>query len=543
MANVGFLRGLQTSIDTILSNQKNNNFANNIVEGAFYLTSDTNRLYIGKKEGENNILASLNAGIVTVPNLDALQSITAEQGVFYYVEDPNILCVRSGGQWVQINNIVTNKTMAYTTSAVTDGAKVTAKLTDSASKYVSDEYSIVGSNGISVTPGTKKITLSADTIEVGVTAETNGVSVGLTSDLVEAEKDTFKIVSGDNTTVALVDGEIKISSVDNDTKVQAVAVNADAKGFTVKVTDTANQYKEGSFTPQIKVGKTAETTVDFVNGIADLDVYTTSQVDGLLDGKADEFASQLKAFNAMEYQGKVETGNALPTSQVKIGYAYLVSGDNFKYPVDSENIYSAGTLIIARGEEDATTGYIKGTITWDFVTGATADTTYKFDASANGIELVNSQNATVSTLGFTAGTDIDLNFSKTSGADQVVTINHAEIDASITDDEAEKMGAGVDGYEIVAVDSITVENGHVTAVNTKTYSVVDTNASLTKNETVVSSVTGGVKVANTVELTSSNSSKKDSKSTDFSLISSNSNLQVSANGNNGVVVNLVWGEF
>lgn len=549
MANVGFLRGLQTSIDSILTNQKNNNFNNNIVEGAFYLTSDTNRLYIGKKDGNNNILASLNAGIVTIGTFQELQNITAEQGVFYYVTDINVLCVRSGDNWVQINSVVTNQSVDTSISSVTNGVEVITKVTDSNGNSKEDKYSIAGANGISVSAnGTDGIKVEADTIEVNTAEETNSVTISFDSSLMEANKNAFKIEGGDNTTVEIDDnsGNIKISSVDTDTKVQSVSTSAEATGFKIKVTDSENVTKEGDFAPQISFGNTTKTTVDFKNGVADLDVYSAGQVDAILEEKVDSFESKLKAFNAMEYRGKIETGSDLPTSEVKIGYAYLVAGDEFKYPVDSDNKYSAGTLVIARSssEVEDENGYIAaGNIVWDFVTGATADTTYKFVATESGIKLENSQNQSVGTFGVEAGTDINVNFNNSTGPNQVVTVNHKSYSTTTSENSAEAMGA-VTEYDIVAVDSITTENGHITAVNTKTYKVKDTNASLDSNVAVISTAADGqVNVANTVKLMGADGSTSSEKTSNFTIGSANDNLQVTANGNTGVSFNLVWGEF
>lgn len=549
MANVGFLRGLQTSIDSILTNQKNNNFNNNIVEGAFYLTSDTNRLYIGKKDGNNNILASLNAGIITIGTFQELQNITAEQGVFYYVTDINVLCVRSGDNWVQINSVVTNQSVDTSISSITNGVEVTTKVTDSNSNFKEDKYSIAGANGISVSAnGTDGIKVEADTIEVNTAEGTNNVTISFDSALMEANKNAFKIEGGDNTTVEIDNnsGNIKISSVDTDTKIQSVSTSAEAAGFKIKVTDSENVTKEGNFAPQISFGNTAKTTVDFKNGVADLDVYSVGQVDAILEEKVDDFESKLKAFNAMEYRGKIETGSDLPTSEVKIGYAYLVAGDEFKYPINSDNKYSAGTLVIARSssEVEDENGYIaSGNIIWDFVTGATADTTYKFVATESGIKLEDSQNQSVGTIGVVGGTDINVNFSNSTGPNQVVTVNHKNYSTTASEDSAENMGA-VTEYDIVAVDSITTENGHITAVNTKTYKVKDTNASLDSNEAVISTTGDGqVNIANTVKLKGADGSTSSEKTSNFTIGSANDNLQVTANGNTGVSFNLVWGEF
>ena len=97
MANVGFLRGTQVNIEKLLTNK-------GAIPGTFYLTSDTNRLYIGK---DDTSVAPVNQGIIPIGSLDDLQNVSGDSGQFYYIEGSNILCVRSGGKWVQINEVAT----------------------------------------------------------------------------------------------------------------------------------------------------------------------------------------------------------------------------------------------------------------------------------------------------------------------------------------------------------------------------------------------------------------------------------------------------
>ena len=75
------------------------NLANVAVEdGAFYLTTDTHRLYVG----QGTELCPVNEGVVTVANIENLPE-TAIAGSFYYATKENILCVYNGQTFVQIN--------------------------------------------------------------------------------------------------------------------------------------------------------------------------------------------------------------------------------------------------------------------------------------------------------------------------------------------------------------------------------------------------------------------------------------------------------
>ena len=98
MPNVGFKMGTQDALNKLTT----------VEEGIFYLTSDTNRLYIGKS---GNKIAPVNEGVQTVAavaNLPTSESEGRITGAFYYATLENILCVWNGQSWVQINNIITN---------------------------------------------------------------------------------------------------------------------------------------------------------------------------------------------------------------------------------------------------------------------------------------------------------------------------------------------------------------------------------------------------------------------------------------------------
>ena len=108
MANVSFKRGLQADLPN-----------SNIVDGAFYLTTDTNRLYVG---GANNKLELLNQSIKFYTYNDVFRedsTVPKVEGQFYYLSDKNILCTfaktktHPDGEWVQINPDHNDNTLVY----------------------------------------------------------------------------------------------------------------------------------------------------------------------------------------------------------------------------------------------------------------------------------------------------------------------------------------------------------------------------------------------------------------------------------------------
>ena len=74
MANVGFKLGTQAKVDALLKTP-----GTSVVEGCFYLTSDTHRLYIGQKataDDTNAQLFPVNEGVITVANVADLPTVS-----------------------------------------------------------------------------------------------------------------------------------------------------------------------------------------------------------------------------------------------------------------------------------------------------------------------------------------------------------------------------------------------------------------------------------------------------------------------------------
>jgi hypothetical protein len=91
---VQFLHGTEAGLNTLRAN------ASDIKLGAFYVTSDTNRMYLGVKENNSNKIVPLNQGVITVDAVADLPSANIEVGYFYYATEENVLCVYNGTSWV-----------------------------------------------------------------------------------------------------------------------------------------------------------------------------------------------------------------------------------------------------------------------------------------------------------------------------------------------------------------------------------------------------------------------------------------------------------
>jgi hypothetical protein len=79
MANVKFKRGSQASLNTLIQGGV-------FDDGCFYLTSDTDRLYVAQSANE---LVELNKSITVVDSVAKLPTSGVEVGQFYYISGTN----------------------------------------------------------------------------------------------------------------------------------------------------------------------------------------------------------------------------------------------------------------------------------------------------------------------------------------------------------------------------------------------------------------------------------------------------------------------
>ena len=230
MANVSFKRGLQADLPN-----------SNIVDGAFYLTTDTNRLYVG---GANDKLELLNQSIKFYTYDDVFRensTVPKVEGQFYYLSDKNILCTfaktktHPDGEWVQINPDHNDNTLVYVSGLnitkadnSADGGDI-KKLTYTIKLNQEKKESSDGN----ATPYGNDITASFEINSNDLNKIASNVSVGLESKAINNETNGFElknsgggaddskavqIKGGDNVTITRAeDGNITIAATDNNT--------------------------------------------------------------------------------------------------------------------------------------------------------------------------------------------------------------------------------------------------------------------------------------------------------------------------------------
>lgn len=219
MANVSFLRGTQAKLDALLASQ-----SPNYVEGAFYLTTDSDRLYFAQSSTE---LVHLNHNIIHVANIAALPNISdAVVGDFYYAIEENVLCTKKkdGASWTQINKNTNTNDDTYVSgisapSVESDANGVTVKF-DIQQKKVN----LISNDEVAVDPIEVSFTIdSADlaaannvAVGVGTTAIENGVTVATAG--AGASEAGFNVVGGENVTISRdASGNITIAAADENT--------------------------------------------------------------------------------------------------------------------------------------------------------------------------------------------------------------------------------------------------------------------------------------------------------------------------------------
>lgn len=558
--NIQFLLGTQANLEKYISG------SSTAAEGTFYLTNDTHRLYVGTSLGT---AAPVNEGVITVSNLDALQNVSAHPGEFYYVKAGNILCVYDGKQWVQINNNTNTYVKATDTvvSLADQVATITTKYTMSdGTTPISDSWNLAVANGVkvSIDAATDKVILTGVVNDsFGVSAASNIATVTL-RDSFNNEK-TFKVKTGDTNTMtvgASAEGDAVVLNVKNMANT-GLKVTPEATGFRVGVTDIMGTQSD-VINPSIKVGASSDDTkhktLNFVNGTATLPIYTKEEIDDIK-----------LALNAMTYRGLVGT-SASSTNPQKVIKAWATVkaspaeiGDTYLFAeqvTDGSNVYSKGTMAIARGVE--TNGVIPaGDVIWDFVESTVnTDTKYELNnqATAAGtagfVQLVGKLGGITESgkkVFFEDGTAIKASVTVDDDGHAHISFAHEGITASKT---TGTVAQGVATYAssndksekattITTIESITVNaQGHVTNLKTNTITLKDTNA-------VINSVgmsVGAANAAKEVVLTSS-VQLKDGAGTTMTAktgtlkMKSDTLVFNQADSGKTLGIDLVWGSF
>ena len=581
MANVKFLKGTQSNFNGLTQ----------FTDGAFYLTTDTDKLYFAQSSTE---CVPLNQFIrtVTAAEFKALTTAQVSKGDYYYVIDENILAVCSNDSgsltWTQLNPDTNDNTtfneMNFEGSVTNNTATITETLKEynaitgkQTTNTLAGDLKLKGTNGIALTAENDEhsttVTIEGDTYSlstnmndaqqyeagkaynVGDIIVLNGqyqicktpvASDNNTSDgalvnsfeplnagisLVSAngqKSSTFGFKQGANVTIGQTNGQITVSAEDTTLEGGSLDIsNNTTQGFDIDVTDSKGFKVSGTLNPVIKVNGSS---VNFVNGAANLPVYTTSQID-----------SKFKGLNGMTYKGTVGGAVAnLPSSNVSSGDTYMAAESKGINGIEA----TKGDLFIAVGEEGAD-GYIPSNgITWTHVPSGDdkfENSTYKGVATPGsntwGVKEVSG--SSIGDIQLVAGTNMSIS-STLGGADKddplsmITTIQHGSVGAgNVTSTTNATPAENPETNTFTAVTGIGRDsNGHVASVTTKEFKIKDTK------------YTFGAGVENNKIVTKLTDSNSTEQAVTYGVTSSSLNVTTTAATNDVTVnVELEWGSF
>lgn len=517
---VKFLQGLQASLP------KSGN------AGSFYLTTDTDRLYVGKADGS---LALLNQVI----NIIATQAELPKAGAaslndFYYIKEGNVLAFYNGTSWVQINpdkfyTLVENAAV-LSVDAASNVATIALEIADTAGKKVSGQAKIkAGSDNVSIVKdadGAISIAVEApDTVDFSIGTKDEGTTNTATITLNKqigsqaAAEDSAITLKGNDFVTVESDAAGNVTVNGKDQTVTDAALDFDANGnLGLTISQNGKQVVASTeVTPIIKIG-TEDEQIKFVSGAADLSVYTMAEIDAKL-------ATLESKAEAMSYRGTIAAYSELASKTPENGDVYMLSA------ADGE--YEQGDLFIYNGT----------TSSWDYVPAgddAEKDTTYTFTAVGNAVNKLSVAELAEhkASIAVQSGDMITAEGVVAEGSnDLVVTVKHN----TVTINDPEKGSTTQTAKNELTFDAVaSVERdayGHVTKVTTNEIKVVDTHNVLSDVKMAVAAGTNAATIATTVEMTDGN---KTSNAVEFNSES----LKVTADATNAKVnVELVWETF
>ena len=547
MAQVKFLQGTQQALNGLSS----------YTQGAFYLTTDSQRLYYAKA---SNDLIPLNQFIRTIATTDDLPA-TAEEGDYYYIRQGNILCIKdrqAATGWVQLNPDhyytldIANSQQLSVGDTVTNGVVIEETIADTANNSITGSVTLKGSDAVTISNSVAnpdEITISAPdtTYAVGTAAATGmdstkqetGAKVTLTSTKANDNSDiTIKSANGH---IGITQSGNVITLTGGDQSVTKADLNADRGVFQVLIDNTTTG---DTITPTLKYGQNATASATFNGGSnvavpeATLNVYTTDEVD-------DAIEAALSAADAMTYMGTVGSADAASklTTNAPWGSVYKASSD-ISTPVAAK----LGDLIIAEkaagftGEEgDA------NSTTWVVVSSGD-DQAITFSSDGTTGEVFVTDNVNTAGIKVAAGTHVAVTHTEANGIVTSTVGQAADYTAqtatgsaaAVTQTAASSNTATTNTFTAVTAIS-TDAYGNVVdgSIQTQTLTVTDSHANISSVETGVSTAASGVDVE--IQVTDTDNVTQDGS---FNISSDNSCLAVTKGvGASDVVLTLNWGTF
>lgn len=542
MANILFKRGLHQALPT----------SGNVVDGAFYLTTDSHRLYAGI----GTDLVDLNQYINVVDNYDALAALKDVQDRdFAYIVKDNILAIYQADKkssvhsgWVQVNAQaaqITNSSLTVAGSAIESNSndvnlKVSVK--DSNGSTVSDTLKLLGVNGKFSVDKDGNITFTGKSYSLsGGDVSDNTFSINLTDNDGKTSFITLKGDSNISIQKDAVNGAYKFSAEDTTLADGAVGLTVDGGSLTVNVSDSGGNSISGTATKQFYYTYGGdENNKQTAFNQSDLKVYTIDEID-----------KKFKGLNPMCYKGTISSSTDFnQKTSVSIGDTYMASGSfmlNTNLFVANSTLPSSckiGDLFIATGTE-LDTGYIDmDTLKWTYIPAgddSQTDTTYTGTANKDfhSLTLKDSNLTTAAKISLVGDDKITLtSVVDGSGKELTTTISHADPG---DEDENKKVTAAEKiltetTAENVITNVVVDDTGHVKSFTTTPIKVkYELSNTVTKEETI-----DVFNIKNILK-----DSDGTATSTQIKLdVSANDSLKATFDENNNTIkLSLEWGSF
>ena len=549
MANVIFKRGLQSDLNSVAKQ-----------DGVFYLTTDTGRLYVDI----DNDRKILNQTVQFISSLEALQRKSTEWGAnkaahindIYYIQDSNILAVFTNGAedggWVQINPDTNNYITSGSASVgaiVNNSSQILINVVDDVGHTVTATFGIVGAGGV---------TLDVDNNNLVVESETYTISSSVNN-------------THDQATINLNNSSTVVSAVNlvaNDTNVSFEAVNNGIKVVTQNTTLSSTSVNvtlpsAGTLNVEVrdKDGNGNAQSLSNLGIVLNDNTFvpldsTAGKSAGALYSK-DEIDTMINGLNGMTYKGTYgSTGadiSALPTTGVHAGDVYVIVEEGLtstSFPGVTIDLSSsmangtrAGDMLIAAGTE--TDGVITDGLHWTYVPSGNDDMqafSYQGIAttSNNIMELRNDLGTSVASWGLTAGTGIVISSVASTTSSMATTIEHAQYTTTST--TASSVSDGTSFF--TAIKGITVNNGHVTNIETDTFTPVTyhlTGASTTQISAFSTTANAGTNSVDVEIGITDSEGANNLAGASFNV--SSSSIKMTAGNNGAVTMNIEWGTF
>ena len=322
MAELMFKRGLQK------------NLPSEGIDGCFYLTTDTNRLYVGQGNSKAPVL--LNQTVQTVESVSALPgSPPASNNDFFYCIAENVLAIYRNEKWTQINTN-TNDTVEVTgvefgegkivgaTDANSLGTAVEYTLTLNQMKYdlngsaLNDEINKINPITATLKVKTEDITkIIPEAAEVGLSASEitgGGAKINTQGSGSDSSK-IINIVPGDNVDDISVEGNDIVIDVHDTTY-----------GVSVEHVDGLN--------PRINI-TSSDDNVDNVYFKAGKDLVVSSEgVDTIVYAHKDYNVESTKVENISKLSPQ-DTLNLITGIEIDNGHITNVKTDSVTMPFDT----------------------------------------------------------------------------------------------------------------------------------------------------------------------------------------------------------------